>query len=352
MTVADRSHTGGYLVLEDGTVFPGRSVADDGVALGEAVFTTAMTGYQETVTDPSYAEQLVCFTAPMVGNYGVADERGESDRPHAKAAIMRRLGGPEWAAWLREHGLVGLEEVDTRALVLRLRDGGAARAAAVSDESVLAVEDALEQVRAQPVMEGQALVAQVSTTEPYTVGEGGSLRIAVVDYGTKRSIVRRLQRAGAAVTVLPHTTGADELAEYDGVVLSNGPGDPEPLTGEVDAVRELLGRTPILGICLGHQLLALASGHRTFKLPFGHRGANHPVLERATGRVLVTSQNHGFAVEPSEQHEATHVSLYDGTVEGLDFPELRARSVQFHPEAGPGPHDAWAILETWVEELR
>ena len=342
----------GYVVLEDGTVFRGRSVAADGVAFGEAVFTTAMTGYQETVTDPSYAEQLVCFTAPMVGNYGVADERGESDRPHAKAAIMRRLGGPEWAAWLREHGLVGLEELDTRALVLRLRDGGAARAAAVSDESALPVEDALEQVRAQPVMEGQALVRQVSTSEPYTFADNGSPRVAVVDYGTKRSILRRLAGAGASVTVFPHTANADELAEYEGVVLSNGPGDPEPLRREVETVRELLGRTPILGICLGHQLLALATGLRTFKLPFGHRGANHPVLERATGRVLVTSQNHGFAVEPSEQREATHVSLYDATVEGLDFPEHRARSVQFHPEAGPGPHDAWPILDTWVEELR
>jgi carbamoyl-phosphate synthase small subunit len=176
--------------------------------------------------------------------------------------------------------------------------------------------------------------------------------VAVVDYGTKRSILRRLARAGAAVTVVPHTAEPDELAAFDGVVLSNGPGDPEPLHAEVEAVRGLLGRTPILGICLGHQLLGLATGHRTFKLPFGHRGANHPVLERRTGRVLVTSQNHGFAVEPSDAEDATHVSLYDGTVEGFDFRELGARSVQFHPEAGPGPHDAWPILERWVEELR
>jgi carbamoyl-phosphate synthase small subunit len=201
-------------------------------------------------------------------------------------------------------------------------------------------------------MEGQALVADVSTPERYTFSETGAVRVAVVDYGTKRSILQRLTKAGAAVTVVPHTADADELAGYDGVVLSNGPGDPEPLNAEVDAVRGLLGRTPILGICLGHQLLGLATGHATFKLPFGHRGANHPVLERSSGRVLVTSQNHGFAVEPSDADEATHVSLYDGTVEGLDFPELRARSVQFHPEAGPGPHDAWPILERWVEELK
>ena len=344
--------SGGYLVLEDGTVFRGRSVAADGVAFGEAVFTTGMTGYQETVTDPSYAEQLVCFTTSMVGNYGVASERGESSEPHARAVLMRSLGGEDWADWMREHGLVGLDGIDTRSLVLRLRDSGAMRAAAVSDEGALPATDALERVRAQPPMEGQALVARVSTPEPYVFAEEGSPRVAVVDYGAKRSIMRRLTKVGAAVTVCPHTTSADELAGFDGVVLSNGPGDPEPLVAETEIVRELLGRVPILGICLGHQLLGLATGHSTYKLPFGHRGANHPVLERRSGRVLVTSQNHGFAVSASEDSEATYVSLYDGTVEGFDFPELRARSVQFHPEAGPGPHDAWPILEGFVEELR
>ena len=340
----------GYLVLEDGTVFRGRSVAADGATFGEAVFTTAMTGYQETVTDPSYAEQLVCFTAPMVGNYGVDDERRESDRPHAKAVLMRSLGGPEWAEWLRAHDVVALEGFDTRDLVLRLRDGGAMRAAAVADEDELAPGEALERARAEPLMEGHALVADVSTPEPYAFSEG-TPRVAVVDYGTKRTILRRLARAGAGVTVFPHSAQPDALDAFDGVVLSNGPGDPEPLHEEAEAVRRLLGRVPILGICLGHQLLGIAAGHRTFKLPFGHRGANHPVLDRRSGRVLVTSQNHGFAVEPSDAAEATHVSLYDGTVEGLDFPELRASSVQFHPEAGPGPHDAWSILEGWVEEL-
>jgi carbamoyl-phosphate synthase small subunit len=340
------------LVLEDGTVFRGRSVGAAGVAFGEAVFTTAMTGYQETVTDPSYAEQLVCFTAPMVGNYGVAGERGESDRPHAKAAVMRQLGGGEWAAWLESHGVVGLDEIDTRALVLKIRDAGAMRAAAAANEEELSVEEALEQVRAQPLMEGSALVADVSTSQAYEFSASGDLRVAVVDYGTKRSILRRLARAGVQVTVFPHSAQPDELDGFDGVVLSNGPGDPEPLRDEVEVVRGLLGRIPILGICLGHQLLGLATGRETFKLPFGHRGANHPVLERRTGRVLVTSQNHGFAVAPSDSEEATHVSLYDGTVEGFDLPELRARSVQFHPEAGPGPHDAWPILDGWVEELK
>ena len=201
-------------------------------------------------------------------------------------------------------------------------------------------------------MEGRALAAQVSIREPYVFSDAGTARIAVLDYGCKQSILNRLAWAGAAVTVYPHDADPEELTRYDGVLLSNGPGDPEPLADEVAVVRDLLGRVPILGICLGHQLLALAAGHKTYKLAFGHRGANHPVLERATGRVLVTSQNHGFAVAPSDAREATHVSLYDGTVEGLDYPELRARSVQFHPEAGPGPHDAWGLIDGWVEEVR
>jgi carbamoyl-phosphate synthase small subunit len=213
------------------------------------------------------------------------------------------------------------------------------------------VDEALASVQAQPKMAGRALAAKVSTREPYVFSDAGWARIAVVDYGCKRSILNRLAWAGAEVTVYPHDVGSDELAGYDGVLLSNGPGDPEPLKEEQKTLGNLVGRVPVLGICLGHQLLALATGHQTYKLAFGHRGANHPVVERATGGVLVTSQNHGFAVAPSEAREATHVSLYDGTVEGLDFPELRARSVQFHPEAGPGPHDAWGIIDRWVEEV-
>ena len=341
----------GFLVLEDGTVFRGKSVAAHGFAFGEAVFTTAMTGYQEIATDPSFCGQIVCFTAPMVGNYGVAEERSESSRAHARAVVMREARGPEWTDWLHERGIPALSEVDTRSLVLHLREAGAMRAAVVTGEAASA-EEALRGVRAQPKMAGAALVGAVSTTEPYVSSDSGSARIAVVDYGCKRSILRRLVEAGAAVTVFPHDVDADTVAAFDGVGLSNGPGDPEPLVDEVTVVRELLGRVPVLGICLGHQLLALATGLRTFKLPFGHRGANHPVLERATGRVLVTAQNHGFAVEPTEERAATHESLYDGTVEGLSYPELRARSVQFHPEVGPGPHDARALVDEWLEEVR
>jgi carbamoyl-phosphate synthase small subunit len=339
----------GFLALEDGTVFRGESVAAEGFAVGEAVFTTAMTGYQEIVTDPSFSEQLVCFTAPMVGNYGVAEGRSESARPHARAVIMREARGPAWTDWLHERSIVGLSEIDTRSLVLKLREAGAMRAVAVAGEG--SVEQAVSVACGHASMSGRPLAASVSTPRPYVYSDAGRVAIGVVDYGCKRSILRRLATAGAAVTVFPHNVSADELLRFDGVLLSNGPGDPEPLRDETATVSDLLGRVPLLGICLGHQLLALAAGHETFKLPFGHRGANHPVLERASGRVLVTSQNHGFAVAPSEAREATHVSLYDDTVEGLDFPLEHARSVQFHPEAGPGPHDAWPIIEHWVEEV-
>jgi carbamoyl-phosphate synthase small subunit len=337
----------GMLVLEDGTVLRGEAVGAEGFAFGEAVFTTAMTGYQEVVTDPSYAEQIVCFTAPMVGNYGVDRDRCESRRPQARAVVMREARGPAWTDWLHRRGIVALTGIDTRSLVVHLREAGAMRAIAVAGEA--SVEEAIAAVQEQPPMAGRALAAQVSTSEPYVYSDAGITRIAVLDYGCKRSILDRLAWAGAAVAVYPHDTAADELMSFDGVLLSNGPGDPEPLAAEVETVRALLGKVPILGICLGHQLLALATGHETFKLPFGHRGANHPVLEKRTNRVLVTSQNHGFAVARSDAPEVTHVSLYDGTVEGLDFPELRARSVQFHPEARPGPHDAWPLLSCWVE---
>jgi carbamoyl-phosphate synthase small subunit len=338
-----------YLALADGTVWHGESVGAEGHALGEAVFTTGMSGYQEAVTDPSFEDQLICFTAPMVGNYGVADECSESARTHARAVLMREARGPDWTDWLRERGVVALTGIDTRSLVLHLRDAGSAPGIAVASD--LPVEEAIELAAHQPSMLGRALVEDVSTDKPYVFAEEGPVRIAVVDYGVKNSVLRRLAKAGAAVTVYPHDTDADELAGHDGVLLSPGPGDPEPLEAEAETVRGLLGRTHVLGICLGHQLIARATDHETYKLPFGHRGANHPVLERLTGRVLVTSQNHGFAVKPSEAAEVSHVSLYDGTVEGLELPDLRARSLQFHPEAGPGPHDAWPLLESWVNEV-
>ena len=340
----------GFLILEDGSVFAGESVAAPGLALGEAVFTTAMSGYQETVTDPSYAGQIVCFTAPMIGNYGVAEKRSQSGRIHATGIVMREARGPQWTDWLTDGGIVALTGIDTRSVVLHLRQRGAMRAGLVAGD--VPVDDALTAVRTSASMEGAALVAAVSPAERSTFAADGRVRVAVVDYGIKRSILRLVASAGAAVDVYPHDVDADTLAGYDGVLLGNGPGDPAPLTGEIATVRDLLGRVPVLGVCLGHQLLALATGHTTFKLPFGHRGANHPVLDRRTGRVLVTSQNHGFAVAATDSRETTHTSLYDGTVEGLAFPELRAQSSQFHPEASPGPHDGASIIRDWIEELK
>lgn len=340
----------GKLVLEDGTVFSGESVGADGFAFGEAVFTTSMTGYQEVATDPSFEGQIVCFTAPMVGNYGVEETRSESRRAHATAIVMREARGPEWTDWLHANGLVALTGVDTRSLVLHLRAEGAMRAAAVAGD--VDVDEVLDAVRAQPQMAGANLVASVSTRQQYTFAPKGAVRVAVVDYGCKRSILRRLVAGGAAVDVFPHDVDADSIAGYDGVLLSPGPGDPSPLASETKMLEELLGRTPVLGVCLGHQLLAMATGKETFKLPFGHRGANHPVLDHRASKVLVTSQNHGFAVAAGDETGVTHSSLYDGTVEGLDYPELRARSAQFHPEASPGPHDASTIISGWVGELK
>jgi len=340
----------GFVALADGSVWRGDSVGADGFACGEAVFTTGMSGYQEAVTDPSFAEQVICFTAPMVGNYGVADTRSESRKAQARAVLMREVRGPAWTDWLHEHGVVALTGIDTRSLVLHLRERGAMQACVVTDAQTT-VEEAVATAARQPSMAGRALVAGVSAKEPYEHTTDGRVRVAVVDYGVKRSVLRRLAHAGAQVTVYPHDVDADTLAPYDGVLLSPGPGDPSPLTTETATVRDLLGRTNVFGICLGHQLLAQATDHETFKLPFGHRGINHPVLERASGRVLVTSQNHGFAVQAADTSETSHHSLYDETVEGLTFADLHARSIQFHPEAGPGPHDAYSLIDRWVEEL-
>jgi carbamoyl-phosphate synthase small subunit len=340
----------GFLILEDGEVFPGESVGSDGFAFGEAVFTTSMTGYQEVATDPSFEGQIVCFTAPMVGNYGVDERRSESRRTHATAVVMREARGPEWTDWLHDQGVIGLTGVDTRSLVLHLREAGAMRAAAVAGDHD--ADEVLRAVREQPAMAGAALVAQVSTREPYVFSASGVARVAVVDFGCKRSILRRLEANGAAVDVFPHDVDADTIAGYDGVLLSPGPGDPAPLAGETRMLQDLLGRVPVLGVCLGHQLLAMATGKETFKLPFGHRGANHPVIDHRSRKVLVTSQNHGFAVASGDESGVTHSSLYDGTVEGLDYPELRARSAQFHPEASPGPHDAASIIGSFVDELK
>jgi carbamoyl-phosphate synthase small subunit len=327
-----------HLVLEDGTSYPGRSIGAAGVAAGEACFTTAMAGYQEAVTDPSYVAQVLCFSYPLVGNYGVDPRRLESERVQTEGVVMRRARSA-WAAWLREQGVVALEDVDTRALVRRIREGGVLRCAL----GEAPVEELHARALAEPSIDGRPLHRPVGTREQYVLGAGP--RVTVLDLGTKRSIPARLAACGLEVVVVPGSWDAEAVLETEpsSVVVSNGPGDPAVLGAQVETVRELLGRVPLFGICLGHQLLGLALGHETFKLPFGHRGANHPVRERRSGRVLVTVQNHGYAVAPDDEIEVTHVSLNDGTVEGLAGDGFA--SVQVHPEASPGPLDALPFFD-------
>ena len=326
------------LVLEDGTVFAGAAVGAHGVAAGEACFTTAMTGYEEAASDPSYLAQVLAFSYPLVGNYGIDPGRLESAGVCAEAIVMRKAR-PAWARWLEAQGVVALENVDTRVLVRTIRDGGVLRCAL----GEAPVEELYARALAEPPIDGRPLGRQVGTQQPYRLGTGP--RITVLDLGTKRSIPTRLAACGLEVVVVPGDWDAEAILETGprGVLVSNGPGDPAVLAGPIETVRDLLGQVPVFGICLGHQILGLALGLETFKLPFGHRGANHPVRDLRTGRVLVTVQNHGFAVADSGEVEVTHVSLNDGTVEG--FAGDGFATVQFHPEAAPGPLDALPFFE-------
>jgi carbamoyl-phosphate synthase small subunit len=343
------------LALEDGRLFRGRAVGAAGEAAGEVVFNTAMTGYQEVLTDPSYHGQIVVMTCPHIGNYGVNVEDGESGRPQLRAFVVRELAEEpsSWRArqglghYLREHGIPAISEIDTRALTRHIRSRGAMRGIVSSGQTDPAA--LVRRARSAPPLAEQPLVSEVSCPERYmsaAEGEPASrLRCLAYDFGVKRQSLRLLGDLGFDVTVLPAATSAEEVLGLapDAVFLSNGPGDPESLTEAVASVRRLLGKVPILGICLGHQLAGLALGARTFKLKFGHHGANHPVQELRTGRVAITSQNHGYAVDPASLPsgtELTHVSLNDGTCEGFAVPDLRLIAVQFHPEAAPGPHDA------------
>jgi carbamoyl-phosphate synthase small subunit len=341
MQQSDSAH--GWLVLEDGTSFPGRSVGAAGVASGEACFTTAMTGYEESVTDPSYVAQVLCFAYPLIGTYGVEPARMESERVQCEGVVMRDVR-PEFAAWLRERGVVALSGLDTRTLVRRIRDGGVLRCAL----GEAPVEELHARALAEPPIDGRPLDRRVGAEAPYSVGAGP--RVVVVDLGSKRSIPRRLADAGLEAHVVPGSFDAAAIlaAAPRAVLIANGPGDPAVLGEQVETIRALLDRVPLFGVCLGHQLLGLALGHSTFKLPFGHRGANHPVRDLASGRVLVTVQNHGFAVAADD--DISHVSLNDGTCEGLAGEGFQ--SVQFHPEASPGPLDALPFFDRLAETCR
>jgi len=367
-----------YLLLEDGTRFDGDSVGAPVPATGEVVFNTSMSGYQESVTDPSYHGQIIVFTYPLIGNYGVSEEAMESDRIHARAVVMREgvnredAPGAEggWLTWLSDCGIPAISGVDTRALVLHIRDKGAMRGGLFPGD--LPESEARERVMAEPPMAGQDLAREVTPAEPIILDpDNPGPRIVAIDTGIKTSIVRNLRERGARVELHPCSSSADELLarKPDAVFLANGPGDPAALDHIVDTVRLLVGLTPVWGICLGHQLLCRAVGLETFKLPFGHRGANHPVKDLETGRIDITSQNHGFAVLGPEgsqtidtddairwdtdfgQAELSLLNLYDRTVEGLNLLDVPGSTVQYHPEAGPGPHDSLYLFDRFLERV-
>jgi carbamoyl-phosphate synthase small subunit len=361
------------LVLADGETFEGVAVGalagapdapDDApaVAAGEVIFHTGWSGYQEVITDPSYAGQVITFTASHIGNYGTTPDDDEAARPHGAGVVVRDLArrASSWRstepldAFLRRHRLCGIAGVDTRRLTRHLRERGAVPGAFGADEA--AVRAAAAQARPT---DGRDLVAEVTTPRPYRVGDPDApLRVVAYDLGIKRTILRHLTHAGCRVEVVPATTTAAEVLERrpDGVFLSNGPGDPAAVAGVADAVRDLLDAdVPLFGICLGHQLLALALGGRTTKLPFGHHGANHPVRDLETGRVEITSQNHNYAVDADSLPagvRVTHVNLNDGVCEGLAVTDRPVWSVQYHPEAGPGPHDATHLFARFAATMQ
>lgn len=364
------------LALRDGRVFHGQTLGTTGESSGEVVFNTSMTGYQEILTDPSYRGQIVLMTYPLIGNYGLNAEDAESRRPWANGFIVKEASRlvSSWRGlvsldeYMARHGIVGLQGIDTRALTRHLRDHGA-------QEGIISTEDLderrlRERARALPGLIGRDLVREVTVDGPFRWREGlwdrargyapaGSapFRVVAYDSGIKLSILRQLAAAGCDVTVVPAGTPADAVLERgpDGVFLANGPGDPEGVPYLIDSVRTLSGRVPIFGICLGHQILALAAGGATFKLPFGHHGGNHPVKDLATGRVEITAHNHGFAVDPASVErrgwEMTHVNLNDRTCEGMRHRELPMFSAQYHPEASPGPHDANHLFTRFTELL-
>jgi carbamoyl-phosphate synthase small subunit len=362
------------VLLEDGTRFDGEAVGADRHATGEVVFNTAMTGYQEAVTDPSYAGQIITFTYPLVGNYGVHDDQVESDAVHARAVIMREArndGGSGWLDWLAGNGIPAISDIDTRALVRHIRDRGAMKGGMFPDE--LSEDEARALIDAEPSMLGQDLAREVTPSEPISFDEeSDGPRVVAIDTGIKGSIVRNLRERGCRLTLLPCTSSPEAVLERepDAVFLANGPGDPAALDHVVDTVRAVVGKVPVFGICLGHQLLCRAVGLETFKLPFGHRGANHPVKDLATGKIEITAQNHGFAViGPNGERQLTadesvrwetdfgsaslsHVNLYDRTVEGLVLQDVPAACVQYHPEAGPGPHDSLYLFDRFIDQVR
>jgi len=364
------------LALADGTVFEGQAFGAEGESSGEVVFNTSMTGYQEILTDPSYVGQMVCMTYPEQGNYGTNAADAESAKPHATGFIVRHFAREPSSfraeesldAYLKRHGIVGIHGIDTRRLTRHIRTTGAQMGVVSATGSAQAL---VERARSLPGMEGQDLASLISTRAPYewvetgadawTVGGRGTakdaaLHVVAYDWGLKRAMLRLLAESGCRVTVVPGDTSAERALAYrpDGFFLTNGPGDPAAVQGARETVASLLGRKPVMGICLGHQILALALGASTYKLKFGHRGANQPVKDLGTGKVDITSQNHGFAVDDrslGKRARVSHVNLNDGTVEGIEVLDAPAFSVQYHPESSPGPHDARALFGRFTEMM-
>jgi carbamoyl-phosphate synthase small subunit len=367
--VTASSTTPGFLLLEDGTLFRGRLLTPAGNAAAEVVFTTGMSGYQETFTDPSFSGQFVVMTAPMIGNYGINSEDGESDRPQVAGVVLRELSRAHsnWRsegdllAWLKASQVPVLDDIDTRRLTKHLRTAGVMRGViGDGDDPSAEARSALE---ACPSMEGLDLATRVSTKQKYSWGSAEATHhIVAFDYGIKRNILRLFAEHDCRVTVLRAEATADEVLDLkpDGVFLSNGPGDPAAVDYAPKAVKTIAAKgVPIFGICLGHQIVGLTFGAKTVKMPYGHRGGNHPVKELKTGRVLITSQNHGFAVAGGEKGvpgapglEVTHLNLNDGTIEGVRHRELPVFAVQYHPEAAPGPHDARPLFQEFIDAIR
>ncbi len=346
------------LLLEDGTIYEGKSFGAEGTNFGELVFNTSMTGYQEILTDPSYAGQVIVMTYPEIGNYGINDDDFESEKPATRGFIVKSCSEIDshyksrqtLSDYLAKNGIVGISNIDTRTLTRKIRENGCMNCVVTTQEVSEELKKELSEYKID-----KDIVLSVTRADAKRMPNSG-VKMAVIDYGTKQNILENLHQKGCDLTVFPSTVTADELLNggFDAVFLSNGPGNPEDVTYSIETVKEIIGKLPIFGICLGHQILSLVLGAKTYKLKYGHRGGNHPVINLRTNKVMMTSQNHSYAVEEStlpQNAVVTYKNLNDETIEGLSYPALNIESVQFHPEAAPGPTDANEIFDSWISKL-